>query len=424
MPIVVAGAGIGDLTMALTLHQIGLPVRVYEAARVMRPLGVGIVLQPDALRELEDLGIGQSALDAIGVSIREWALVGLNGRDIHTEPGGRGAGFGRPQYAVHRGRLQTLLADTLRDRAGADTIVTGHQVTRYDPLSDGSVTVRFTRADARIVDERARLLIGADGPNSITRARMHPDQPPTRWRGAVIWRGVTRAAPIRSVARFVGIGTQRHRVILYPISQVGADGLADINWIAETTVDPSEGLRDDGWFNPVPKESFRHYFKDFRFDWLDVPALIDGAEAAHASPMIDRDPLPTRVDGPVALLGDAAHATDPTGSTGASQAIVDARVLGACLLEHGPVPDALAAYDARLREPVSRDVRPNRTAGPFALLDGTRQRCGGNLDDTGNALPQAARDAFVAQDREAAGIARNPRDDAPGIIPPGATVKT
>src|SRR5438270_4107162 len=79
MPVIIAGGGIGGLATALTLHQIGVPCVVFEAAREMRPLGVGVNLQPNAVRELFDLGITGEELDGVGVPAREWALVGLNG---------------------------------------------------------------------------------------------------------------------------------------------------------------------------------------------------------------------------------------------------------------------------------------------------------------------------------------------------------
>ena len=80
--VLVAGGGIGGLATALTLHQIGVPFLVYEAVREMRPLGVGVNLQPNAVRELYDLGITQADLDRVGRPAMEWALVGLNGNDI------------------------------------------------------------------------------------------------------------------------------------------------------------------------------------------------------------------------------------------------------------------------------------------------------------------------------------------------------
>src|SRR5438270_9300828 len=85
-PVIIAGGGIGGLATALTLHQIGVPCVVHEAVREMRPLGVGINLQPNAVRELYDLGITAQDLDQVGLPAKEWALVGLNGNDIYAEP--------------------------------------------------------------------------------------------------------------------------------------------------------------------------------------------------------------------------------------------------------------------------------------------------------------------------------------------------
>ena len=116
-PVIIAGGGIGGLATALTLHQIGVPCVVFEAVREMRPLGVGINLQPNAVRELYDLGITQADLDRVGLPAKEWALVGLNGNDIYSEPRGLLAGYNWPQYAVHRGQLPHAAA---RQGGGAD----------------------------------------------------------------------------------------------------------------------------------------------------------------------------------------------------------------------------------------------------------------------------------------------------------------
>ena len=115
--------------------------------------------------------------------------------------------------------------------------------------------------------------------------------------------------------------------MFYPISNPDpGTGLATINWIAEITVDNSRRLADGDWNRQVDIESFIHHFEGWNYDWLDVPAMLRGADDVFEYPMIDRDPVPTWVDGNVALLGDAAHVMYPTGSNGASQAIIDARV--------------------------------------------------------------------------------------------------
>lgn len=421
--VLVAGGGIGGLAVALTLHQLGVDCTVLEGARELAPLGVGINLQPNAVRELEDLGIGPGVLDGIGVATREWALVGRNGHDVYSEPRGLLAGYRWPQYAVHRGRLQLLLAETLRKRAGADAIRLGHRVTGYEHHADGSVSAHGQHADGTPWQERGDLLIGADGIHSAVRAQMHPDQPPIHWGGTLMWRGTTQARPIRTGSSFVGVGTARHRVVVYPISPVDpATGLATVNWIAEVTVDDPAGWQRTGWFRQVDVAEFAHHFAGWTYDWLDVPDLLARTEVAYENPMIDRDPVPTWRDGPVLLIGDAAHAMYPTGSNGASQAIVDARVLGAAMLRHGVTPDALAAVDAELCGPISQVVLRNRGAGPFGLLDLVDERCGGDFDDIDDVVPAAERDAFMAGYKAAAGFAVDRLNAAGPTIPPGARV--
>ena len=91
--VIIAGGGIGGLTLALTLHQIGVPFLVLETSHTMRPLGVGINIQPNAVREFFELGLTSEVLGTIGVPAKEWALVGLNGREVYSEKRGLDAGY-------------------------------------------------------------------------------------------------------------------------------------------------------------------------------------------------------------------------------------------------------------------------------------------------------------------------------------------
>lgn len=416
--VIIAGGGIAGLTLGLTLHQIGVPFTVFEAAREMKPLGVGINLQPNAVRELFDLGITADELDKVGLPAEEWALVGLNGREVYAEPRGLGAGYNWPQYAVHRGQLHMLLYDTLISRAGADAVQLGSKVTDYTEDSAGVVaTVQAAGANNT---ETGAVLVAADGIHSAIRAQMYPDQPPIHWGGAVMWRGTVRAKPMRTASSFVGLGTHRHRMVIYPISKPDEDGTALINWIAEVTMDDAGAWQQDGWFKPVAIDEFIHHFEEFRYDWLDVPAMLRDADCAYVNPMIDRDPVPSWVDGAVALMGDAAHAMYPTGSNGASQAIVDARVIGAKMFEHGVTKTALAAYDAQLCAPVSELVLRNRGAGPFGLLNLLDERCGGVFDDIETVIPADERKDFMAKYKAAAGFAIETLNAAAPTIPQGA----
>ncbi|ABD06653.1 Monooxygenase, FAD-binding [Rhodopseudomonas palustris HaA2] len=421
--VIIAGGGIGGLATALTLHQIGVPCVVYEAAREMRPLGVGINLQPNAVRELGDLGITEADLDRVGLPAKEWALVGLNGNDIYAEPRGRDAGYAWPQYAVHRGAFHMLLHDEVVKRLGPDAVRLGSRVSGYRKTAHG-VAATVEQADGGRAEVDGALLIGADGIHSAIRAQMHPDQPPIHWGGAVMWRGTTWGRPTRSGASFIGLGTHRQRVVIYPISHPDpATGLSMINWIAEVTLDNSEGWKQQGWFRQVPTSDFAHHFDGWVWDWIDVPALIRESTSAFENPMIDRDPVSTWRDGPVLLIGDAAHAMYPTGSNGGSQAIIDARELGAAMVAHGANEAALAAFDEKLCGPISQLILRNRGAGPFGLLNLVDERCGGTFENIDDVIPPAERAAFMAGYKAAAGFAIEKLNASPPTIAPGARVK-
>lgn len=413
--VIISGGGIGGLTLALTLHQIGVTCRVVEASGTMQPLGVGINIQPNAVRELYDLGFTKKDLDRIGVSAREWALLGLNGKEVYTEPRGIAAGYQWPQYATHRGEFHMMLYDTFLERLGPDALSLGARVTGYDCMG-GKVTARLIDKNQTTSEQSAKVLIAADGIHSQIRAQMHPLQPPIHWGGAVMWRGTVRAKPMRTGSSFIGLGTDKHRVVIYPISAPDRNGNALINWIAEVTRDNFDGWSEQGWFRPVPVKDFINHFNHFKYDWLDVPEMLSQTKEAYENPMIDRDPVSTWVDGPVALMGDAAHAMYPTGSNGASQAIIDARVIGAKFLQYGITPAALSAYNSDLCDPISKLVLRNRGAGPFELLKLLDDRCGGIFEDVNTVIPTKEREEFMAEYKEAAGFSRDKLNKAAPTI--------
>jgi 2-polyprenyl-6-methoxyphenol hydroxylase-like FAD-dependent oxidoreductase len=300
---------------------------------------------------------------------------------------------------------------------------TGLRVAGYENQAD-SVTVHTVSRDGAASEIEGSLLIGADGLHSVVRAQMYPDQPPVNWGGMILWRGTTLAKPIRTGASFVAVGTHRHRVIFYPITPPDEQtGMAVINWVGEFTVDNTEGMLDGDWNKKVPIDSFIHYFEAWNYDWLDIPAMMRGAEEVFEYPMIDREPVPTWVDGRVALLGDAAHVMYPTGSNGGSQAIVDARVLGANMIANGVTKEALDSFNEQLCAPISRLVYMNRNEGPVRLLRLVDERCGGDFENIDDVIPEAERDAVIGEYKEAAGFAIESLNAAPPTIEPGARVQ-
>lgn len=375
MTVLIAGAGIAGLSLGLTLHQIGVPFRIYEAVQQVRPLGVGINLQPTAARELMDLGLG-GMLDQLGLQTRDYGFYTKTGREIWTEPRGLLAGYRWPQYSVHRGLLQVALYQALVERAGAEVVVTNQRVMGFRNTAKG-VALQVEGPDGA-VEVTGVLAVAADGIHSAVRAQMQPGEGAPIWGGAILWRGTTQAMPFLSGASMVLAGHDTQRFVAYPISKPDPEtGLATINWIAERRVDPSAGWRREDWNRTADAADFLPRFEGWKFGWLDVPALIRGAEKIYEYPMVDRDPIDRWTDGRVTLIGDAAHPTYPVGSNGASQAILDARTLGAKLLEHGLSAQALTAYEHAVRPVVNKVVLANRGSGPDAIMQVVEDRCGG-----------------------------------------------
>ncbi|MGC3986983.1 MAG: FAD-dependent monooxygenase [Pseudorhodoferax sp.] len=406
-PVLIAGGGIGGMAMALTLHQIGVPCVVLEAVPALQPLGVGINLQPNAVRELYELGLDDTVLDRIGIQAREWALVGRNGREIYAEPRGLAAGYRWPQYSVHRGELQMLLYRAVRERLGPDAVRLGQRVTGYRNHERRRDRARSKRRDGRRREVRGAPAGGRRRP-ALGRARA--DAPaaaahPLGRRHHVARHHAGRADPhaARLSSAWAASGTAwsatRSPGPTRPPAWRRSTGSPRSRW---TT--PTAGRQGD-WNRRVAVDEFIHHFEGWNYGWIDVPALLRGASQVFEYPMIDRDPVPTWVDGRVALLGDAAHVMYPVGSNGASQAIVDARVLGAALEQHGVGPAALRAYDDRLCADISALVLRNRGAGPFGLLGLVDERCGGVFDDIDQVVPKAEREAFMARYKAAAGFA-------------------
>lgn len=418
MKVLIAGGGIGGLALALTCHQIGAPFRVFEAVSRLRPLGVGINLQPTAVRELQDLGLADE-LDKIGVRTRDYGMYTKKGLHIWTEPRGLWAGYNWPQYSVHRGALHMMLYRALLDRAGPDCIETGWTATGFS--NEGAQTVLHLRnADGETRSERGALLVGADGIHSAIRRQIAPDEGEPVWGGSVLWRGTTWATPFKTGASMVMIGYDGFRFVSYPISKPDPEtGKALINWIANLNYDPDADWNKEDWNRKARLDDFLPRFGAMRFDWLDVPALIEGAEEVFEYPMVDRNPLPNWRTGRVSLMGDAAHAAYPVGSNGAGSAIIDARELGAAMVKHGMTTEALQAYEDRMRPITTEVVLRNRVAGPDKILDIVEERCNGWFDRIEDVISQQELEAFATGYKAVAGYGIESTNARPHTIAPG-----
>lgn len=360
MRVIIAGAGIGGLTCALSLHAAGIEALVVEAVADPRPLGVGINLLPHAVRELTELGLAEDVA-AVGVPTAEFVHFDRHGGRIWGEPRGRALGYRWPQYSVHRGRLQMMLLAAVRDRLGDAAVRTGTEVTGFTQDRRGVRVQISDRRDGTAGELTGDVLVGADGLHSRVRALLHPGEPAPLWNGVRMWRGVTMAEPFLTGRSLAVAGSNRAaKFVAYPIGAPDDRGLVPVNWVAEVMFADERLTGYADWNHTGRTDDVLPHFADWKFDWLDVPGLIRGADRILEYPMVDRDPLPRWGEGRVTLLGDAAHPLYPIGSNGGSQAVIDARVLAYELARAAEPEHGLTRYEEARREFTSALVLANR----------------------------------------------------------------
>lgn len=401
--ILIVGAGIAGLTLGLCLTAKGIPCRILEKAPAIKPLGVGINVLPHATRVLHALGLGP-ALDAVAIRTKEAGFFNRFGQLIFTDPLGMEAGYATPQYSVHRGDLQQVLADAFLERAGADRLVTGVSCIGTE-CEDGGVTLALEdEGGAALPPVAGRAAVACDGIHSNLRKQLHPDEGPPRYSGYNMWRGVTVWPKILTGATMIRAGwLETGKMVIYPIRDaVDGEGHQLVNWVAEVSRPLLKQPRD--WNKPGRLEDFIEAYADWQFDWLDVPALIRDSEIILDFPMVDQDPLPFWTRGPLTLMGDAAHPMVPRGSNGAGQAILDAECL-ADLLGAGEEPEAaFAAYEAERLEATFKVVLINRVAPPDIIIKEVIERTGDKpFDDIDAVISREELATFQQQYKEVAG---------------------
>jgi 2-polyprenyl-6-methoxyphenol hydroxylase-like FAD-dependent oxidoreductase len=364
--VLIVGGGIGGLALALELARRGIAHRVFEAAPAIQPVGVGVNLLPHATRLLAELGL-EEALARVAVETAESRFYNRFGQLIYKEPLGRRAGLGWPQFSIHRADLQGALIERLRTAPGAGPLELGRKCAGFEQ-DDGGVTLRFEDGSS----VRGAAAIGCDGIHSVMRRQLFPRDGPPRYSGVNMWRGVTRWPAYLGGATMVRAGwLATGKMVIYPI-RTHADGTQLVNWVFEIE---TPRYQQWDWNRPARVEDFFAHVAGWRFDWLDIPAMLRAAELVLEYPMVDKDPLARWTQGRVTLLGDAAHPMYPRGSNGAGQAILDARALAEELARAAP-SQALAAYETRRLGPTSNVVLENRRNPPDAILREVYERTG------------------------------------------------
>ena len=407
MRIIVAGGGIGGLTLGLMLHQQGIDCQIHEAATEVKPLGVGINALPHAIREFAALGL-LPRLDAIGIRTRRLTYGNHLGQQIWSEPRGTFAGHDMPQFSVHRGRLHDMLWQATMERLGAGALHSAHQLVSFTQHDD-YVAATFQHADGTLEETTGDALVGADGIHSTLRASLHPNDPGIQWNGIQMWRGAVDWPAFDDGDSMVIAGDATAKLVLYPIGPGETAGTRLTNWViyarvAEAGVPPP---RREDWSRHGHYHAFRHLAERLHLPFVDVGQLIQATTEIFEYPMCDRDPLPWWSQGRVTLLGDAAHPMYPVGSNGASQAVLDARCL--CdKLTGQPVPAALAAYQNDRLPATASVVQSNRIGGPERVIDLVAARAPLGFANVGDVATEPELAAIVKGYAQLAGFSAVP----------------
>ncbi len=396
MTVIIAGAGIGGLTLALMLHARGIKSVIYEQAHEVREVGVGINTLPHAIKELAALGL-LPALDKIAVRTKELIYINRLGQEVWRENRGTDAGFEFPQFSIHRGRLQKAIYDAVLAKLGPESVCTGLRLSGF-VQDEGGVTAHFTDARHGIGSETVRgdVLVAADGIHSVARRHFYPKEGPPSWQGVVLWRGARdwpRFLSGRSMYIGGGMGA---KLALYPIAKGLYPETMLTNWaIAIRVADGSSPPPKDSWSRLGRMDEVVPYARRFVVPGVDVEGLVRGTPVCYEYPMCDRDPLPRWSFGRVTLLGDAAHPMYPVGSNGAAQAILDARSLADWLQKAEHPMQALGEYEADRLPKTAEIVRLNRTGGPERVIDEVEKRAPGGFDYVDRVLSRTEREAIV-----------------------------
>jgi 2-polyprenyl-6-methoxyphenol hydroxylase-like FAD-dependent oxidoreductase len=417
MKILIAGGGIGGMTLALALLDAGITdIEVFETSSSIKELGVGINVLPHATRELTELGLLDD-LYATAIPTAELAYYNRHGQRIWGEPRGLAAGYNWPQFSIHRGELLGLLHRALEQRLGAERIHTGHHLSSFSQ-KDGRVRIELAdrRTGASLGSVDGDLLVGCDGVHSVVRKAFYPAEGPPKWNGITMWRGTTVGTPFLGGRTMIMAGHFARRMVVYPISrQHELEGRSLINWVAEHKTAADQPMPVQDWEHRAEAEEAVAPFAAYTFDFLDVPAMIRGAEIIYRYPMVDRDPLPTWNFGRVTLLGDAAHPMYPVGSNGASQAIIDARILARELALQRSIEDAVAAYDTQRRPATAAVVLANRQVGPEQCMEIVEQRAPDGFTDLHAIISTEELEAISRRYKQTAGFDPRVLNERPSL---------
>ncbi|XXF77880.1 FAD-dependent monooxygenase [Myxococcaceae bacterium GXIMD 01537] len=346
--ILIAGAGIGGLTLACALQRAGHRVSVFERAEALRPVGAGITLQMNATLALRSIGMAEAVM-ASGATISRGAFLDDAGRVLSQFSVDRlGRELGSTMVCLSRARLQAALLA----HVGDGCVHTGRAVTGYQ--DDGQrVTVTLSDGGTASGD----VLVGADGLRSVVRKELLGDEP-LRYAGYTSWRGVAKAADLlKDPSRVTESWGRGARFGIVPI------GFGEVYWFS--TLNAPAGGHD------APGHAREHLLEIFRGWHEPVAGLLEATpeELIVRTDINDRPPAARWTKGRVTLLGDAAHPMTPNMGQGGGQAIEDAVVLAGCLAKPVAVEAALEDYERRRVARANGFVERSYSLGRLAQVE-------------------------------------------------------
>jgi 2-polyprenyl-6-methoxyphenol hydroxylase-like FAD-dependent oxidoreductase len=346
MDVVIAGAGIGGLSLAASLSQNGTRVTVLERASLLGPVGAGITVQPNAMLALRTVGLDRAVADG-GCIVTTSALLDARGRTLAEMPlEDIGRTVGAPTVCIHRARLHRVL----QEAAHSADLRLDCEVVEVSGLEGGMARPALTTRNGMRCE--GDLVIGADGLHSRVRAALEGEKPPT-YAGYTSWRGVCanqgRVPPGR-VTESWGRGER------FGIVPIGHD---EVYWFC--TADAPPGGRDEGGARAALLERFGRWH-------APVADLIEATpeDKILRTDITDRAVIRRWSRGRVALLGDAAHPMTPNLGQGGCQAIEDAIVLARALASERSIEEALARYESTRIDRANEVVDRARSLGNVA----------------------------------------------------------
>jgi salicylate hydroxylase len=344
--ILIVGAGIGGLTLALALQQAGIRVAIYEQAAELTEVGAGLTVASNGTAVLHHLGLGPAMQEFAMVPKRGAIKHYSSGKDIVDIPRGdtQIKKYGAPYCQMHRADLQQALLKAIL--ANDPNCIHLEHVFVDLEQTHSDVTAIFSNGNT----VRAAILVGCDGIKSTVRARLFGEEDP-RFSGYVAWRGLV---PMESLpaglidpdsAIFKGPG---HFFTRYRVS---AGRL--LNYVATARTDE---WADEGWTVPSTVDTIIREFDAFHPDIKTIIAATP-AEECFKWGIFDRDPLPRWTMGRATLLGDAAHPMTPFLGQGAVMALEDAMIFARALKAADTLISGVRCYE---------NARKERTAFVFA----------------------------------------------------------